>query len=145
MFFWYYLQFYYFDLEKFTSKKKCKYFFQPENWTIILLNIFSDNGSSCSCNCFFFQKFTQRVTILQTVSNQEVTLKRLIRMLLIAKSCVLGRKVIYVRCKNCSYNNVTKCIRLRDKKAFFVYTGKKIMQVRAFERYIIPLSLQPQV
>ena len=52
------------------------------------------------------------------------------------KSCMLGRKVIYVRCINCSYNNVAKGIRLLDKKAFFVYTGKKIMQVRAFERYI---------
>ena len=33
----------------------------------------------------FFIKFSQRVTILQTVSNQEVTLKILISMLLIAQ------------------------------------------------------------
>ena len=54
---------------------------------------------------------------------------------------MLGRKVIYVRCINCSYNNVAKCIRLLDKNAFFVYTGNIscFMQVRAFERYI-PLS-----
>ena len=28
------------------------------------------------------------------------------------KSCMLGRKVIYVRCISCSYNNVAKGIRL---------------------------------
>ena len=37
---------------------------------------------------------------------------------------MLGRKVIYVRCINCSYNNVAKGVRLLDKKAIFVYTGK---------------------
>ena len=40
------------------------------------------------------------------------------------KSCMLGRKVIYVRCISCSYNNVAKGVRLLDKKATFVYTGK---------------------
>ena len=41
--------------------------------------------------------------------------------------------MIYVRCINCSYNNVAKGIRLLDKKAnIFVYTGK----IRAFESYI---------
>ena len=50
--------------------------------------------------------------------------------------CMLGRKVIYVRCINCSYNNVAKSIRLLIKKAFFVYYRKNVMQVRAFERYI---------
>ena len=40
-----------------------------------------------------------------------------------SKSC-LGRKLIHVRCINFSYNNVTKGIRLLDKKAIFVYTGK---------------------
>ena len=34
---------------------------------------------------FFFLKFSQRVTILQMVSNQEVTLKRPISMLRIAQ------------------------------------------------------------
>ena len=72
----------------------------------------------------FFLKFTQRATILQTVSNQEVTLKGLLACCGLLKSCILGRKVIYVRCINCSYNNVAKCIRLLDKNAFFVYTGK---------------------
>ena len=37
---------------------------------------------------------------------------------------MLGRKVVYVRCINCSYNNVTKGIRLPDEKAIFSYTGK---------------------
>ena len=49
---------------------------------------------------------------------------------------MLGRKVIYVRCINCLYNNVVKDISLLDKKAFFVYTGKKFMHVRVFERYM---------
>ena len=49
---------------------------------------------------------------------------------------MLGRKVIYVRCINCSYNNVAKGIRLLDKKAFFCLYWKKIMQVRAFVRFI---------
>ena len=37
---------------------------------------------------------------------------------------MLGRKVIYVRCINCSYNNIAKGIRPLDKKAIFVYVGK---------------------
>ena len=52
---------------------------------------------------------------------------------------MLGRKVIYVRCISCPYNNVAKGISLLDKKATLVYTGKFFMQVRAFERYI-PLN-----
>ena len=48
---------------------------------------------------------------------------------------MFGRKVIYVRCINCSYNNVAKGIRLLDKSNFCLYR-KKCMQVRAFERYI---------
>ena len=36
----------------------------------------------------------------------------------------VGRKIIYVRCINCSYNNVAKGIPLLGKKAIFVYTGK---------------------
>ena len=71
----------------------------------------------------FFLNFTQCVTILQTVSNQEVILKRLISMLRIAQKLYVGRKVVYVRCINCSYNNVAKGIRLFDKKTVFVYIG----------------------
>ena len=48
---------------------------------------------------------------------------------------MLGRKVIYVRCIRCSYNNVAKSIGLLDKKAILVYR-KILMQVGAFERYI---------
>ena len=40
------------------------------------------------------------------------------------KNGMLGRKVIYVRRLNWSYNNVAKGIHLLDEKAFFVYTGK---------------------
>ena len=53
---------------------------------------------------------------------------------------MLVRKVLYVRCINCSYNNVTKGIRLLDKNAYFCLYRKNFMQVRAFERYI-PLKL----
>ena len=50
--------------------------------------------------------------------NQEVTLKRLLSMLRIAKNCMLGRKVIFVRCISCSQNIVAKSICLLDKKQF---------------------------
>ena len=40
-----------------------------------------------------------------------------------SKAVFFGRKVIYVRCVSCLYNNVTN-IRLLDKKAILVYTGK---------------------
>ena len=52
---------------------------------------------------------------------------------------MFGRKVIYISCINCSYNNVVKGIGLLDKKHFCLYR-KIFMQVRAFERYI-PLRL----
>ena len=51
---------------------------------------------------------------------------------------MLGRKVIYWRCINCSDNNVAKGIRLLDKKQFL--DRKNLMQVRAFEGSI-PLTL----
>ena len=38
----------------------------------------------------FFLKYTERVTILQTVSNQEVTLKTLKNMLRIAQKLYVG-------------------------------------------------------
>ena len=48
---------------------------------------------------------------------------------------MLGRKVIYVRCINCSYNNLAKGIRLLDKK-LFLFIQKKIHASKSFERYI---------
>ena len=48
---------------------------------------------------------------------------------------MLGRKVIYVRCIKCSYNNVAKGIGLLDKKKHFLCIQENFMQVRAFERY----------
>ena len=90
----------------------------------------------------FFLKFTKRVTILQTVSNQKVTLIKSDNMLPIAQKLFLGRKLIYVRYINGSYNNVAKGICLLDKKAFLCfYKKKKLMRVRAFERYV-PLSVK---
>ena len=50
------------------------------------------------------------------------------------KSCMLGRKVICVRCINCSYNNVAKGMRLLNKK-HLLFIQENSMQVRAFERY----------
>ena len=41
-----------------------------------------------------------------------------------SKAVCWGRKVIYVRCISCSYNNVAKSSRLLGKKAILVYTGK---------------------
>ena len=49
---------------------------------------------------------------------------------------MLGRKVICVRCIKCPYNNIAKGIRLHDKIAIFGYSGKKLIQVRAFESNI---------
>ena len=76
----------------------------------------------------FMQLFFSKVHPACTVSNQEVTLKT-------DKHAALGCKRIYVRCMNSTYKNVAKGIRLPDKKAFFIYTGK-LYEVRAFERYI---------
>ena len=41
-----------------------------------------------------------------------------------SKNCMFGRKMICVRCINCSYYNIAKGICLLDKMAAFVYTGK---------------------
>ena len=60
-------------------------------------------------------------------------------MLPIAEKIMLGRNVIYVRCLNCSYNNVAKGIRLLDKKQF-LQENLSFMQVWAFEIYI-PLNI----
>ena len=85
MYFWYNLHFH-FDLEKFAGKN-CKYIFFYQK----SVHLGENTSKYCSMIivvhvhatvCFFFLlKFTQRVTILQTVSNQEVILKRLISML----------------------------------------------------------------
>ena len=48
---------------------------------------------------------------------------------------MLGRKVIFVRCINCAYNNVTNGIRLLDKNKHFCLYRKNFMQVTAFESY----------
>ena len=37
---------------------------------------------------------------------------------------MMGRKVIYLRCIKCSYNNVAKGIRVLDKKAIFGFQEK---------------------
>ena len=45
-------------------------------------------------------------------------------MLPVAQKLYVGRKVIYVRCIKCSYNNVVKGIRLLGKKKFCLYRKK---------------------
>ena len=111
-----------FVLENVISKN-CKYIFFYK----IFVHLGENTSEYCSqiivvhsCNLFFL-KFTQRVTILQMISNMEVTLKRLISMLRIDQSCILWCKVIYVRCINCSYNNVAKRICLLYQRHFCLY------------------------
>ena len=53
-----------------------------------------------------------------------MTQKRLISILPIAQKLYVGRKVISVRCINYSYNNIAKGIRLLDKIAICVDSGK---------------------
>ena len=47
--------------------------------------------------------------------------------------------MICVECINCLCINIANGIRLLDKMAIFVYTGKNFIQVRAFESNI-PLN-----
>ena len=55
------------------------------------------------------------------------------------KSCMLGRKVIYVRCINYSYNNVAKGIGLLDKK-HFLFIQQTVCASKSF-RKIYPLKV----
>ena len=66
----------------------------------------------------FMQKVFSKVNLLQTVSNQEVTLTKLIIMLRIAKKLYIG--ALSDLCINSSYNNVAKGNRLLLKKHFFI-------------------------
>ena len=70
---------FYFDLEKFISKN-CKYIFFYQKFVH-----FGENTSTYCSQIIVVQVhttfFSQRVTILQSILNQEVTLKRLISML----------------------------------------------------------------
>ena len=75
-----------------------------------------------------------KFTILQTVSNQEVTLKILMSMLLIAQRLHVGASSELCEMNKLFYNNVIKGIRHLDKKHLCLYR-KKFVQVRAFERY----------
>ena len=45
--------------------------------------------------------------------------------------------MVYVRCINCSYNNMAKGICLLDKKAIFVYTGKFHTSKSFFDSHIL--------
>ena len=68
-------------------------------------------------------KFTQRVTILQTVSNQKVTLKKLISMLWIAQKLYVRTQSDLCEIYKLFIQNVGKGICLLEKKVYFVYTG----------------------
>ena len=50
--------------------------------------------------------------------------------------------MIYVRCIDCSHNNVAKGIRLLEKKNIFCLNMNNPMQVRAFETYIPFMGLK---
>ena len=54
-------------------------------------------------------------------------------MLPIGQKHILGRKVVCVRCINCSYKNIAKDICLLDKKKHFSLYRKYFKQVRTFE------------
>ena len=56
---------------------------------------------------------------------------------------MLGRKVIYVRCINCSYNNVAKGICLLDKKKAFLFIQEQFHASKSFIplKYMINCSL----
>ena len=45
---------------------------------------------------------------------------------------MLGRKVIYVRCITCSYNNVAKGVRLLDKKKQFLFIQENFHASKSF-------------
>ena len=93
MYFRYYLQFLILTLKSSQAKIVNTLYFSTVN-----LNIQGENASKYCSRIIvvhvhepvFFLKVTQRVTILQTVSNQEVTLKRLISMLWIAQTLHVG-------------------------------------------------------
>ena len=51
---------------------------------------------------------------------------------------MFGRKVVYVRCITCSYNNVAKGVRLLDKN-IFVFIQEKIHASKSF-RKIYPIK-----
>ena len=120
-----YLQFFILTLKS-SSAKTVNIYFSTRN-----LYILDENASKyCSqiivvhVHATDFSKDRPACHNIVKGKNQEVTLKRLLSMLRIAQKLYCGLKVISVRCKNCSYNTVTKGIRLLDEKAFFVYTGK---------------------
>ena len=83
---------FHFDDEKFISKHfKHTFFYQK------VVNLGETTSKYCNKIIVihvhatsFFLTFTQRVTILQTVSNQEVIQKRLISMLRIAQKLYVG-------------------------------------------------------
>ena len=83
---------FHFDLEKFV-RKNCKYIFFYQKF----VHLGKNASKYCSRKIVvlfhatvYFLQFTKRVTIFQTVSNQEVTLKRLISKLRIAQKMFDG-------------------------------------------------------
>ena len=100
-----------------------------------------DNSSSYSCNCF--SKVHPVCHNIANSSKPGNNSKKTDKHADCSKAVCWGGggKVIYVKCINCSYNNMAKGIRLLDKKSIFCLCRKNFMQVRAFERYILLNSL----
>ena len=81
-----------FDIEPFISKNvKNILFYQKFVHFSENTSLYCSRIIAVSCLCKYFSlKFIQRVTILQTELNQEVTQKRLISMLSIAQKLYVG-------------------------------------------------------
>ena len=92
MYFWYHLPFCILTLES-SQAKIVNIYFSTRNLYILGENT-SKYRSGISAvyvhATAFFLKFTQRVTLLLTVSDQEVTLERLISMLWIVQKLYVG-------------------------------------------------------
>ena len=71
----------------------------------------------------FSLKFSQRITVMQTESNQEVT-KMTVKHAAEYSKTLCWDILIRVRCINYSYNNIARSVGLLDEIAIFVCTGK---------------------
>ena len=79
-----------------------------------------DNCSSCSCNCFFSSKVHPA---FHNIANG------------LLKSCMLGRRVIYVRYIKIVHTTMWPKVSIFVIKMHFFVIEKNFMLVKAFERY----------
>ena len=121
MYIWYNLHFFLnFYHVKFISKN-CKNIFFYQIFVHFGRNI-SIYCSRIFCKCFFSKVNTASNYITNGIkprSNSKTTDQHAVDC-----RCMLGRKVIYVRSINCSYNKMAKGFRLLDKKTFLFIQEK---------------------